>query len=65
MRFKILTDGYDGVSICMDCNSSLQSFIDIYTGDESTPSPFENIDDAKLFAEIIIKLLGVIYESRR
>ena len=61
MKFKVLTDGYDGVSICMDCNSSLQSFMDIYTGDESTPSPFKNIEDAKLFAGIIVRLLEVMY----
>ena len=48
------------VSICMDCNESLRSFMDIYTDDKDTPSPFKDVDTAKAFAEILVKLLKVV-----
>ena len=50
----------DTVSICKDCDSQLQSFIDLYCEDEDTPSLFEDVEDAYLFAQIIVKLLEVI-----
>lgn len=60
MKFRMVTDE-DMASICMcdDC-SSLDAFIDIYINDESIPSPFRTVDDAILFAEIIVKLLEVV-----
>lgn len=61
MTLKIIK-GDDTVSICKDCNSQLHSFIDIYCEDKDTPSLFKNIDDANLFAKIIIKMLHVIME---
>lgn len=45
-----------------DC-SYLNAFLTIYVDDESTPSPFSNMDDAKLFAELIVKLLKVITDD--
>lgn len=39
---------------------SLDAFIDIYLDDGDSSSPFETVDDAKLFAEIIVKLLNRI-----
>lgn len=65
MKFNIIED-YDSVSICMDCDTSSNSFIDIYTGDEpEIPSPFRTVDDAELFAKIIVKLLEVAYDFKR
>jgi len=59
MKYNLIVEE-DMVSICMDCDSSLESFIDIFTDEETCPSPFRSVDDAKLFGEIIIKLLEVI-----
>lgn len=59
-ELRIIKDDEGVVSICKDCNNQLDSFIDIYTDDEETPSPFRTIKDAELFAEIIVKLLKVI-----
>lgn len=51
----------DGVTICQgkECDF-LEGFIDIYVDEKGIPSPFKTIDDAILFAEIIIKLLEVV-----
>ena len=49
------------VSICEDdANSTLEGFIDIYPHDELAPSPFKTVEECKLFAEIIVKLLEKI-----
>ena len=53
----------DGVYICNDCNDFMQTFIDIYIDGKGTPSPFKTVEDAELFAKIIIKLLGVINDD--
>lgn len=59
-ELQIIKDNDGVVSICMDCNSHMESFIDIYTIDKSTPSLFKTIEDAELFAEVLVKLLKVI-----
>ena len=59
-ELRIIKDSDGVVSICKDCNNQLESFIDIYTEDEDTPALFKTVDDAVLFAEIILKLLEVI-----
>lgn len=60
MMFNISVED-DVVSICMkeDCDM-LDGFIDIYTDVDDAPSPFKTVDDAKFFAEIIVKLLGAM-----
>lgn len=58
-ELRIIKDT-DSVSICKGCDDSSDAFIDIYTDDESTPSVFRTIDDAILFAEVIVKLLEVV-----
>ena len=55
----------NGVSICKDCGSYINAFIDIYIDKKDTPSLFKTVDDAVLFAEIILKLLEAIdYDSK-
>ena len=60
MSYRISVED-DIVTICKgkDCDL-LDGFLDIYVKDKDIDSPFKSVDDAKLFAEIIIKLLGVI-----
>lgn len=38
----------------------LDGFIDIHTDEGSLDSPFENIETARMFAEIIVKLLKIV-----
>lgn len=38
----------------------LESFIDIWVDDDDLDSPFKSVDDAVLFAEMIVKLLKVV-----
>ena len=61
-EYEIIPDS-SSVSICKDCDESVMAFIDIYTDDEDTPSPFKDIETAKAFAEIIVKLLKVVDNS--
>ena len=62
---KIIKDK-GSVSICTS-NSKCdirESFMDIWVDDEGDfPSPFKSVEDAELFAEMIVKLLGVIYND--
>ena len=57
--FNMIKDN-GSVSICKGCDNQLDAFIDIFTEDEETPSPFKTIEDAELFAKIIVKLLEVV-----
>lgn len=59
-RYSIQADD-GGVTICQgkDCDF-LDGFLDIYIDDGEISSPFQTVEDAILFAEIIIKLLGVV-----
>lgn len=63
-----------GCKLCDDCCESvhinlkpytgdLDAFIDIYTDDGNNTSPFKTVDDAKLFAEIIVKLLDAVGDN--
>ena len=63
-----------GCKLCDDCCESvhinlnphtgdLDAFIDIYTDDGDDSSPFKTVDDAKLFAEIIVKLLDAVGDA--
>ena len=63
-----------GCKLCEDCCESvhinlkphtgdLDAFIDIYTDDGDGTSPFKTVEDAKLFAEIIGKLLDAVGDS--
>ena len=40
----------------------LKAFIDIYVDEGDNSSPFKTVEDAELFAEIIVKLLDTIGE---
>ena len=63
---KIIKDNEHTVSICKgDSNCAMENaFIDIYVDDEGDfPSPFKSVEDAELFAEMIVKLLGVVYND--
>lgn len=62
MKYKILK-GDNSVSICMECNHEIESFIDIYSDDYDTPSPFKSVENAYDFAVILVKLMEVIHES--
>lgn len=63
MSFKILK-GDNSVSICQECNHEIESFIDIYSNDYKTPSPFPSVESAYLFAVILVKILELLYEFR-
>ena len=62
---KIIKDNHS-VSICKSnskCDMT-DAFIDIQVDDDGDyPSPFKTVEDAKLFAEIIVKLLEAIYND--
>ena len=62
---KIIRDNEYSVSICKDdSNCAMEdAFIDIYVDDGDFPSPFKSVEDAELFAEMIVKLLGVVYND--
>ena len=63
MSLKIVRDEVAGcVSLCLDCNSSLSSFLDVYIEDEMDKSPFKTLDDAETFVEIMKKLLEKIHD---
>lgn len=60
MKYKVIK-GDNCVSICMDCDSELDSFIDIFSNDYDTPSPFASVGVAYAFALIIVNMLEIIY----
>ena len=65
MSLKIIVEE-DVVSIGLgDARDSLDGFIDIYPSDGLNPSPFETIDDCKIFAEIMVKLLEKVHDFKR
>lgn len=62
---RIISDN-ESVGICIKNseNEWIESFIDIWVDDEGDfPSPFKSVEDAELFAEMIVKLLGVVYND--
>ena len=54
------SDGVVSVCLCNDDCDYFESFIDIWVDDDENSSPFEDLDTAKQFGEVIIKLLDVI-----
>ena len=59
-------NGCDSDSVHINLNpftGDLDAFIDIYTDDGDDSSPFKTVDDAKLFAEIIVKLLDAVGDA--
>ena len=61
---KLCEDGCDSVHINLKPHTGdLDAFIDIYTDDGDNTSPFKTVEDAKLFAEIIVKLLDVVGDA--
>ena len=62
---RIISDN-ESVGICIKNseNEWIESFIDIWVDDGGDfPSPFKSVEDAELFAEMIVKLLGVVYND--
>lgn len=60
MRFNIVEDS-DMVSICCKGkDSTVDGFIDIYIEDGDSFSIFASKKEARMFAEIIVRLLGSI-----
>lgn len=58
---KMCRDGCDSVHINLKPYvNPLDAFVDIYIDENDGTSPFKDIESAKLFAEIIVKLLNVI-----
>ena len=45
-----------------NCNY-VSSFLNMFIDSNTTPSPFNNVEDAELFAEIMVKLLKVITDD--
>ena len=60
---KIMTNGNTASIGFNHVNGMMDCFIDIYV-DGDIPSPFKNMEDAELFAEIILKLLNTILEHK-
>ena len=57
-KYCISEDKREGVvSISLSDGNYLDGFIDIWIDDGEVESPFENMDTARTFAEIIVKLL--------
>ena len=55
----------NSVSICKgdkECDM-LDAFVDIWVDDGNHTSPFKTLEDAELFAEILIKLMGAICDD--
>ena len=66
-KYKIKVDeaGMSVHILLPHCSSSLEAFIDVYIDDEDTnDSIFKNIEDAKVFAEIIVKLLEAVHDIK-
>lgn len=59
-EYSIETDN-SGASICIgdDCDF-MTAFINIYVEYGNIKSPFRTVEDAELFAKILIKLLKVV-----
>lgn len=51
------------INYCNPKGNYLSAFLVVEIDDEDTPSPFREIDDAKLFAQIIVKLLNKIGDN--
>ena len=57
-KYCISEDKREGVvSISLSDGNYLDGFIDIWTDDGEVESPFRDMDTARTFAEIIVKLL--------
>ena len=62
MDLKIVEDNMMVGICCSNGNGTLDSFIDLYVDDPFTPSLFKSKKEARMFAEILIKLIGSIME---
>lgn len=56
MKFNIVEDS-EMVSICINSESTLDGFIDIYVDEAPVSSIFKSKKEARMFAEILVKLL--------
>ena len=56
-KYYVFTNGDDVHISLNNDNEGLNAFIDIYIDDDGFDSPFKNTEEAKLFGEIIVKLL--------
>ena len=55
-NYKVVSDN-SSVSICYKCEDFSKAFIDIYVKNEEINSVFDTVKDAKLFAEVIARML--------
>lgn len=58
-EYKICSDDASANISLGDCDYT-HSFLNIFIDSDGIPSPFQNIEDAELFAKIMVKLLKVI-----
>ena len=64
-KVKVDETGLSVHILLPEYSSSLEAFIDIYIDDEYTnESIFKDIEDAKVFAEIIVKLLEAVHDIK-
>lgn len=65
MKYCVSEDKDEGVvSISLEDCDYLDGFIDIWTDDgEIVKSPFKDMDTAKTFAEIMVKLLEAVTDD--
>ena len=69
-KYYVVLDDDETVGVSLhppstDFKNYMKSFINIWVDDDDggIDSPFKNVDDARLFAEIIAKLLSKIGDS--
>ena len=60
MKLKIFDEDEEMVSIGFEHQGLMDAFIDIYVDNPFASSPFKTQKEAKLFAEIIAKLMEAI-----
>ena len=61
MSLKVI-EKKDIVGITTGSEDTLDSFIDIWVADDITDSIFKTNDDARQFAEMIVKLLEAVHD---
>ena len=53
----VINEEHEYVQILVDDGENDEEFLNIWSNDELTPSPFQSLDQCKEFAEIIVKML--------
>ena len=63
MKLKVFDEDEEMVSIGFNYQKMMDAFIDIYVDNPFASSPFKTHEEAKLFAEIIVKLMEAILDG--